>query len=124
MLALRFEQIETDRAGPRSARPDAMPKRLPGIFGENGLQLGLGLLVPQVGYAGVAIERRKLRPRIRTAHVDDADGVDAGPWRLDAEKSRRPAALHTPPKLLLCGQKQVLVERIQSVICRLFWQSE
>src|SRR5262249_6509796 len=46
MLALRFQQIEAHRAGSRSARPNAMPERLPGIFGKKGLELGLGLFVP------------------------------------------------------------------------------
>src|SRR5215813_2275370 len=100
MPALRFQQIETDRAGPRSARANAMPERLPGILGEKGLELRLGLFVPHVSHAGIAIEGRKFRPRIRGAHVNDADGIDAGPWRLDAEKSWWLAALHTPPELL------------------------
>ncbi len=54
----------------------------------------------------------KFRPGIRRAHVDDADGLDPWPRRLDAEEARGLAVLDAAPEFLLRGQKKVLVERI------------
>ena len=40
-----------------------MAERLLGIFGHEGLQLGPGPLVRDIGFVGVAIESRELRAR-------------------------------------------------------------
>jgi hypothetical protein len=55
----------------------------------------------------------ELRPGVRDAHVNNAYCLDPRPWRLDAKEARRLSGLDAPPKLLLGGQEQVLVERIR-----------
>ena len=66
----------------------------------------------RIGLARTSKEACELRPGIRCAHVDDADGLNPWPRRLNPEQARRFACLHAAPELLFGRQKQVLVERI------------
>ena len=61
---------------------------------------------------GRAEQPGKLRPGIGCAHVDDPDGFDPRPRRLDAEQARGLAALDAAPELLLRRKQEVLIERI------------
>ncbi len=72
----------------------------------------LGPFVFNGGLTGPEEDIGKFRPAVGGAHVDHPDGLHARPRRLDAEQSRRLAALHTPPELFLRRQKEVLRERV------------
>ena len=61
------------------------------------LLLGLGGIVGSIAY-------RSLSDAIRR-HVDDLQGLDAGPRGLDSEKARGLATLHATPELLFRRQK-------------------
>src|ERR1700747_1139749 len=89
-----------------------MSARLLGILGHQYLEFGFGALVREEGFTRVAVNRRELCPRVRSAHVDDANGLYFGRRRLDAEQARGLAALDASPELPFCGQKEVLIERI------------
>src|ERR1700680_719400 len=85
---LRFQNIEADGASLRAASPDAMADALFGILGEEPLELRLGPFVFDVRLARPAEDTGEFGPAVRGAHVDHPDSLDAGPGRLDAEKSR------------------------------------
>jgi hypothetical protein len=51
MDRLLVEDIKTDRAGLRPAGPDAMADRFLGVFWQQGLELGLGSIVLEIGSA-------------------------------------------------------------------------
>ena len=82
-----------------------MPDGLLGVLRHQGLELALGPLVVEKGLAGVAEQAGELRPGIRRAHIDDADGLDAWPRRLDIEQARRLAGLDAAPEFLLRGHQ-------------------
>ena len=46
------------------------------------------------------------------AHIDDANRLDPGLWRLDAKQLWFFAVLDTAPELPLSGDDQVLIERV------------
>ena len=77
-----------------------MPDGLLGVLRHQGLELALGPLMVEKGIPGVAEERGELRPGIRRAHIDDADGLDAGPRRLGIDQVGCFARLHAAPELL------------------------
>ena len=54
----------------------------------------------------------KFRPGVGRTHIDDPNGFNAWPRRLDAEQTRRLPALNAPPELLLSSEQEVLVKRI------------
>jgi hypothetical protein len=68
--------------------------------------------VVEEGGARIAEQGRKLRPGVRRAHVDNADGLDAWARRLGAEQGRGLATLHAAPEFLFRRQKKVLIEWI------------
>src|ERR1700682_5737325 len=76
------QDIEAHRAGFRPFGPKAMPDRLLGVFRHQALELGLGALVLQESRPGPGKHPSKLGPGIGRAHIDDANGGDAGPRRL------------------------------------------
>src|SRR3979490_1105903 len=82
MGCLRTQDIEAHRPGFRAFGPNAMPHCLLGVFWQQGLELGLGILVFEKRRPGPAEYPRKLRPGIGRAHVDDTNGSDARPRRL------------------------------------------
>src|SRR5262249_45173679 len=79
------EEFEADRARLRSLSPDSMAKCFFGVLRDQALQFGLGLLMVQESRPGSAVDTGKCRPGVRCAHVDDANGVNARPRRLDPE---------------------------------------
>src|SRR5262249_24656939 len=64
------------------------------------------------GFPGVAEERCELRPRVRRAHVDDADGLDARPWRLCHDEVRDLAGLDAAPELLFRRDQNGEIKRV------------
>ena len=89
-----------------------MADRLLRILGHQGFELGLGLLVLEVRLPGADEDVGELRPGIGGAHIDNADRLNAGPWRFDPEQGRGLTALHAAPEFPLSGDNQVLVKRI------------
>src|SRR5215813_12909753 len=79
MGGLHLQNIKAHRARFRALCFHAVPDRLLGILGHQGFELALGPFVVEKGTPGVAEERGKLRPGIRRAHVDDANGLNARP---------------------------------------------
>ena len=55
---------------------------------------------------------QRLGPGIRRAHVDDPHSFYSGARRLDAEKARGLAVLHTTPEFSFGGDNEMLVQRI------------
>src|SRR5215471_16144790 len=76
MRGLRLEQVKADRTSFRALRSNAMPHRLFGVLRHKSLELALGALMIQVGRSGCAEECSELGPRIRRAHINDADGLN------------------------------------------------
>jgi hypothetical protein len=109
---LHFEEIEADGAGFRTLGAEPMPSRLLGVLRHQAFQFGLGVLVLQEGRPGLAKDGGEFRPGIGRTHVDDADGLDAGPRRVGAEQPRGLTALNAAPELLLSREQEVLVETI------------
>src|SRR6266436_5150928 len=78
-----LQQVKAHCPGFRTPGFHAMADCLLGILGHQGFELALGPFVVEKGAACVAEERGELGPGIRRAHIDDADGLDARPRRLD-----------------------------------------
>src|SRR5260370_10645843 len=108
MGCLHAQDIEAHGSGFRPLGPNPMADRLLGVFRHQALELGLGALVFKKGRAGPAKHTGKLGPGIGRTHVDDANGRDARPRRLDAKQPRGLAALDAAPELLLGGPEQGL----------------
>ena len=89
-----------------------MADRLLGIVGHQALELGLGLFVLEISRPGPRKDRRKLRPGIGRAHIDNAHRLDARLRRLDAKQARWLATLDAAPEFPLGRNDQMLVERI------------
>src|SRR5262249_35191546 len=112
MTRLRGERIKTDGARFGSLGPNAMPDRFFRVLRHQAFELGLGLLMRQIGRPGPGKDRRKLRPGIGRGHVDDAHGFNRRLRRFDAQQLRLLATLHTAPELAFGRDDQVLIERI------------
>src|SRR6516165_8892105 len=80
MGGLRLQHIKAHRPRFRAPGLHAVPNSLLSIFGHQGFELAFCPFVVEKGASGVAEERGEFGPRIRRAHVDDADGLDARPW--------------------------------------------
>src|SRR5260370_10893565 len=91
----------------------AVPDGLLGILGHQGFELALCPFVVEKGAAGIAEERGELGPRIRRAHIDDANGLDARAWRLGINEMGGLAGLHAAPELLFRRDKDSELERVQ-----------
>src|SRR5579863_4582595 len=89
-----------------------MADRLLGILRHQALQLGLGPFMVEMGRAGLGKEAGELRPGIGRAHIDNADRLDPGFWRLDPERLWFLAALDAAPELPLGRDNEMLIERI------------
>src|SRR5262249_13977004 len=101
----RFEHVETDCAGLRTARADPVAKCLLGIIGNKCLELGSGAFVLTVSLARPQIDAGELRPAVRLAHIDYPESLDPRSGWLNAEWPRRLAAFDTSPEFLL-GREQ------------------
>src|SRR5271166_1586460 len=77
------EKIKADRPRLRPFGPNAMAGGFLGVVRHQGFELGLSSLMVKKGGTGGAEEAGELRPGIRSAHVDDPDGLDPRPRRLD-----------------------------------------
>src|ERR1051326_5363096 len=105
MSGLRLEHIEADGPVLRAAGPDPVAERLPGIFRNEALELGLRPLVLDVGFPGPQKGIGEFGPAVRSAHVDHPNGLDPGPGRLDPEQSGWFATFDAPPELFLGSEK-------------------
>src|SRR5215469_18612944 len=101
MDGLRLQHIKAHRSRFRALGLHAVPDGLPGILGHQGFELAFGPLVLEKGLAGIAEARSEVGPGIRRTHIDDADGLDAGPWRLGQDEVGNFARLYTAPEFLL-----------------------
>src|SRR5690349_21548635 len=111
MDRLRLEQVKADCARFGALRPHPMPNRFLGVLRNKRLELAFGTFMIQVGRAGGAEERSKFGPRVRRAHVNDADGLDARARRLGIDEVRQFAKLHAAPELLLRRDQDAEIER-------------
>src|SRR6266478_4345977 len=110
--ALHLQEIEAHRPGLGALGANPMADRLLGVLRHQALQLGLRLFVLEEGRAGRAEHGGELGPSIGGGHVDDADGRNTRPRRLDPKKAWGLTAFHTAPELLLRRQQEVLVEPV------------
>src|SRR5262245_40464630 len=101
MGRLHLQHIKAHRTRFRAICSYAVADGLLGILGHQGFELAFGPFVVEKGVPRVAEERGELRPGIRRAHINDADGFDARPRRLGIDQVRRFTGLHTTPELLL-----------------------
>src|SRR5271169_4378974 len=85
MAALLDEEVEAHGPGFRAFGADAMADRLLGILRHQALELGLGLLVLEVGVPGPGKDAGEFRPGIGAVHVDNSDRLDARFRWLDPE---------------------------------------
>src|SRR5262245_58200130 len=82
MASLRLEDIKTHGTCVRALASHAVTDRLLGILGHQGFELAFRTFVVEKGLSAAAEQGCKLGPRIRRAHIHDADGLDARPRRL------------------------------------------
>src|SRR5215468_701625 len=97
MGRLRLQQVKAHRARFRALCFHAVANGLSGILRHQGFQLALCSLVVDEGAARIAKQRRELRPRIRRAHIDDTDSLDARPRRFCIDQVRRFTRHDTAP---------------------------
>src|SRR6516162_6482262 len=100
MGGLPLQHIKAHRPRARALGPHPMADRLLGVVRYQGFELALRALVVEKGFPRVAEERGELGPGIRCAHIDDADGLDARPWRLSQDEVWDFARLYTAPEFL------------------------
>src|SRR5262245_28782905 len=112
MDRLRRQDVETHRPRFRPLPSHPVPERLFGVLGHQRLELAPGALVVEKGLPGIAKERCELRPRVRCAHIDDADGLDARPWRLGHDEVWDFAGLHAAPELLFRRHQNGEIKRV------------
>src|SRR5262245_28566027 len=86
MGGLRLQHIKAHRSRFRALGFHAVPDGLLSVLGHQGFELAFGPFVVEKGAPGVAEERGELRPEIRRAHIDDADGLDARTRRLGQDE--------------------------------------
>src|SRR5262245_18724216 len=86
MVGLRLQHIKAHRARFRAPRFATLPDGLLGILGHQGFELAFGPFVVEKGASGVAEEHGKLGPGVGRAHIDHADGLDAGTRRLGEDE--------------------------------------
>src|SRR5215831_2028819 len=112
MDSLRIKYIKAHRPRFRALGFHPVPDRLPGILGHQGFELAFRPLVIEKGAPGVAEQGGELRPGIRRAHIDYADGLDVWPRRLRINEVGDFAGLDTAPELLLGRDQDSQVERV------------
>src|SRR5262245_6866822 len=101
MDGLRLEKVEADRAGFGALGPHPMPERFLSVLRHQCFELTLSALVLQECLTGDAEKACELGPRVRRAHVYDADRFNSRPRRLRIDQVWNLAELHTAPELLL-----------------------
>src|SRR4029450_9424334 len=81
MAGLRLQHIKAYGTRSRAPRFHAVPNGFLGILRHESLELALRAFVVEKRTPGIAKERSELRPRIRRAHIDDADRLHGGGGR-------------------------------------------
>ena len=89
-----------------------MTDHLFGILRHQAFELGLGLLMLEMGCPGAGEDRGKLGPGIGRGHVHDAYGLEPRLRRFDPKQLWLLAALNTAPEFALGSHNQMLIERI------------
>src|SRR2546430_15911879 len=84
MAALHAQDIKAHRTCFGTLGSDPMPDCLLGVLRHKPLELRLGGLVLEIGLTRAPEHAGELRPGVGCAHVDDADRLNARPWRLGA----------------------------------------
>src|SRR5262245_5707398 len=92
--------------------PHPVPDRLLGVLRHQLLALALRALVVDKSFPGVAEECCELGPRVRRAHIDKANGLDARPRRLYHDEVRNFAGLDAAPELLFRRYQDGEIERV------------
>src|SRR5262245_61477341 len=110
MGSLHLQHIKAHRARFRTLCFHSVPDGLPGILRHQGFELAFGSFVVEKSAPGVAEECGELRPGIRRAHIDDADGLNARPRRLGIDEMGRFAGLHAAPELLFRRHQNAKIE--------------
>src|SRR5262249_15260700 len=85
MDCLHLQHIKAYSPRFRALGFHAVPDGLFGILWHQRFELAFRPFVVEEGAPGVAEECGELSPGIRRAHIDDADGFDAGSRRLGKE---------------------------------------
>src|SRR5262245_57692093 len=112
MGCLRLQHLKAHRARFRALGSHAVPNCLLGSLGHQGFELALRALVVEKSLPGVAEECCEISPRIRCAHIDDADSLDARPWRLCQDEVGDLAGLDAAPEFLFRRYQDAEVERV------------
>src|SRR5215831_15545282 len=112
MGGLPLLHIKTHRPRARALGPHPMADRLLGVVRHQGFELALRALVVEKGFPRVAEERGELRPGIRCAHIDDADGLNARPRRLGIDQVRCFSGLDAAPKFLFRRDQDTQIKRV------------
>src|SRR4029077_13273421 len=89
MGALRLQDIKGHRARFRALGAHAMPNCFLGIIRRQGFELAFGPFMVEKRIARAPKQGSEFGPRIRRAHIDDADRLDARPRRLGIDQVRR-----------------------------------
>src|SRR5262249_41542257 len=112
LLSRGGQKIEADRAGFGALGADAMADRFFGILRHEALELCPRLFVVEMRRAGPGKDAGKLGPGIGRGHIDDADGFEPQPRRLDTKQLRLLTTFDAAPELALGGDNEMLIERI------------
>src|SRR5262245_52903087 len=112
MGRLRFQHIKAHRPRFRALGFHAVPDGLLSVLWHQGLELAFCPLVVEKGTPGIEEQRSELGPRVRRTHIDDANGLDAWPWRLGIDETGRFTRFHAAPKFLFRRDQDTLIERI------------
>src|SRR5687768_9061336 len=90
-----------------------MTDGLLGVLRYQPLEFGLAPLMIQKRRPGAAEQRRKVRPRIGSAHVDDLDALDARYRRFGVKRGRRLSGANSAPEGPLGIHHGSLVDRVR-----------
>src|SRR6516225_4082902 len=112
MTGLGLKNIKAHRPRFRALGFHAMPDGLLGILRHQGFEFAFGPFVVEKGAPSIAEERGELRPRIRCAHIDAADGLHARPGRLGIDEMGRFPGLDAAPELLFRRHQDAEIERV------------
>src|SRR5262249_15175998 len=110
MARPRVQEVEAHRAGFGALCSHPMSDRLFGVFGQQGLEFGLGSLVIEIRWTSAAKERGEFGPGIRRTHIDDANRLDTRSRRFSIDEVGDFTRLDAPPEFLFCRYQDGQVE--------------